>query len=232
MSFLNLSIVEFLGLLSVASSFVVVLYLLDRSRRKQIVSTLRFWTTSSLPVQTQHRKRIQQPWSLLLQLISIALLLLAIAQPRWGSAEKSARNHVLILDTSAWMSARGLMEQAKTAALQYVRKLPSGDRIMLVRADALATPVTVLESDHRAVSSTATHRHRDESRQLRERRIDRRADHRHRARYVGRGDRAHPIAGALRAHGRRHIDRRRVQTSDDVAARRVDGIRIRRLASY
>lgn len=146
-----MSLLEFAGLLTALSSFVVVLYLLDRSRKKQVVSTLRFWISSALPVQTQHRKRIQQPWSLVLQLISIGLLLLAIAQPQWGGGGAKARDHVLILDTSAWMSARGLMTQAKTAALQYVRRLPSSDRVMLVRADALATPVTVFESNHKAV---------------------------------------------------------------------------------
>ena len=34
------------------------------------------------------------------------LLLLAIAQLRFGSPERSSRDHVLILDTSAWMDVR------------------------------------------------------------------------------------------------------------------------------
>jgi hypothetical protein len=61
-----------------------------------------------------------------------------------------------LLDTSAWMGARArqgiLLDQAKNAALVYVRSLPLLDRVMLVRADALATPVTQFDSDKNAVA--------------------------------------------------------------------------------
>src|SRR5215471_9480807 len=103
MNFLNLNLVELLGLATAISAGVVALYLLDRSKRRQLVATLRFWTPADIRTELKHRRRIQQPWSLALQLISIALLLLAIAGPRWGGDESNARDHVLILDTSAWM---------------------------------------------------------------------------------------------------------------------------------
>ena len=73
MFFFNLSAVEFLALLGTLSSFVVVLYLLDRSRKKHLVPTLRFWQDSEMPAQKKHRRKIQQPWSLILQLIGIVL---------------------------------------------------------------------------------------------------------------------------------------------------------------
>jgi len=92
---------------------------------------------------------------MLLQLLSMLLLLLAIAAPRIGDLG-AAHDHVLLLDTSAWMGARArqgiLLDQAKTAALVYVKSLPLLDRVMLVRADALATPVTQFDSDKNAVS--------------------------------------------------------------------------------
>src|SRR5215467_6898553 len=88
------------------SALVVALYLLDRSRRKQVVATLRFWVAAEQPTAVARRKRIQQPWSLLLQLASICLLLLAIAQLRIGSQASTPFDHVLILETSAWMGAR------------------------------------------------------------------------------------------------------------------------------
>ena len=65
--------------------------LLDRSRRKQVVSTLRFWVAAEQPAVAARRRRIQQPWSLLLQLISMGLLILAIAQLRLGSRAASGR---------------------------------------------------------------------------------------------------------------------------------------------
>jgi hypothetical protein len=157
MNFLNLSLGELAGLAGVISAGVLALYLLDRSKRRQIVATLRFWTAGAPQTDWKHKRRIQQPWSLVLQLLSIILLLLAVAGPRWGGLTGSARDHVLILDTSAWMGARArqgiLLDQAKTAALAYLNALPSGDRVMLVRADALATPVTPFESDYKIVAN-------------------------------------------------------------------------------
>lgn len=155
MFFLNLSLPEFLMLFSAASGLVVTLYLLNRSRRKLTVATLRFWKNAERPAISSHRRRIQQPLSLILQLLSIALLLLAIAQLRIGAPDRTSRDHVLILDTSAWMGAHGrrgtLLDEAKASAKAFVRALPSTDRVMLVRADGLATPATSLETDKKTV---------------------------------------------------------------------------------
>jgi hypothetical protein len=150
MFFLNLSLPEFLALLGTLSGGVVALYLLDRLRKKHTVPTLRFFTAMEKQPVLKHRRRLQQPWSLLLELVSIALLLLAIAQLRFGSPDRSSRDHVLILDTSAWMNARvgqaRLIDQARAAARSYLRLIPSGDRVMVVRADVLATPATLFET--------------------------------------------------------------------------------------
>lgn len=155
MSFLNLGLGELLGLVGAISAGIVALYLFDRSKRRQLVATLRFWASADVRTELKHRRRIQQPWSLVLQILSILLLLLAIAGPRWGASEENGRDHVVILDTSAWMGARGrtgtLMDEARAQARAYVRALPSGDRVMLVRADALATPATAFESNRGAV---------------------------------------------------------------------------------
>ncbi len=155
MFFLNLTLVEFLTLASAASGLLLALYLLDRSRRREKVATLRFWNLTEKIAQMKHRRRIQQPWSLILQLASLLLLLLAIAQLRWGSPERNSRDHVLLLDTSAWMAAHGrsqtLMEEAKLAALAWVRSMPASDRAMVVRADAVALPATGFESDRGAL---------------------------------------------------------------------------------
>jgi len=143
----NLSLGEFIALLGAATGLTVALYLLSRTRRKHIVSTLKFWRTSLEPVQSNRRRRIDQPWSLVLQLISIALLLLAIAQPKWGSRDSGARDHVLLIDTSSWMGARGVELQTKQAALRWLRGLPAQDRVMIVRAGALPETVTRFESE-------------------------------------------------------------------------------------
>jgi hypothetical protein len=62
-----------------------------------------------------------------------------------------------VLDTSSWMAARSgnrtLMDIARERARQYLSALPSRDRVMLVRADALATPATAFEPDHHKVEA-------------------------------------------------------------------------------
>jgi hypothetical protein len=153
--FFNLSFFEFLGAFTALSGIVVALYLLDRSKQRHTVATFRFWKPAPMPTEQRQRKRIQQPWSLLLQILSLLLLLLAIAQLRWGSAESGARDHVLILDTSAWMAARSpngvYMDQARTAAIAWLNALPATDRVMVIRADAAASPATSFESKREIV---------------------------------------------------------------------------------
>jgi len=161
MNFLNLGLGELLGLVGAISAGVVALYLLDRSKRHQLVATLRFWSAADVRTELKHRRRIQQPWSLLLQLISLALLLTAIAGPQLGIFDTPGRDHVIVLDTSAWMGSRLnttagrgiLMDQAKADARAYLRSIPRRDRVMLVRADALATPATAFESNRSVLES-------------------------------------------------------------------------------
>lgn len=154
MNFLNLSFGELLGLAGIMSAGIVALYLLDRSKRKRIVGTLRFWLASQSPTEFRRSRKIQQPWSLLLQIVSLLLLLLAIAGPRLGSSG-AVRDHVVVLDTSAWMGARArqgiLLDQAKAAALSFVASVPADDRVMLVRADALATPATSFSANRESI---------------------------------------------------------------------------------
>ncbi len=156
MFFLNLSFGEFAALFSVISAGVVALYLLDRSRRRQTVATLRFWRAAEFPTQMNQRRKIQQPLSLLLQVLGIALLLLAISQLKWGSKELSTRDHVLVLDTSAWMGARSargnlLIQEAKAVAFAWLKTVPSEDRVMVLRADATATPATRFERNRETI---------------------------------------------------------------------------------
>src|ERR1700691_6425542 len=106
MFFLHLSLPQFLAILRSLSGLTVALYLLDRMRKRHTVATLRFFAAAEKPPVLKHRRKLQQPWSLLLQLISLLLLLLAIAQLRLGSPARSSPDHVLILDVSPWMAAR------------------------------------------------------------------------------------------------------------------------------
>ncbi len=155
MFFLNLTAAEFFGLLAVLGGAITALYLLDRTKRKKIVSTLRFWVDANRVQDQRSRKRMREPWSLILQLLGLLLLLLAAAQLQWGSRERRGRDHVLIVDTSAWSAQRAgagnLLDREKSLAATYLRALPANDRVMLVAADSLATPLTSLTLDRAAL---------------------------------------------------------------------------------
>lgn len=140
MGLLNLTLTQFLAVLLPLAAGLVALYFYDRSRRRVRVSTLRFWPRhSSSPVVRRHKK-IQQPWSLLLQLLAALLLLLAIADFRWGASE-NPHHHAIVLDGSAAMLYRSssggpVMEQGRQRALAYLDALPASDLVALIRADA------------------------------------------------------------------------------------------------
>ena len=155
MFFLNLTAIEFGALLGVLGSAITALYLLERTRRKRVVSTLRFWSAGSAARQDRRRRRVQQPWSLLLQLLSLCLLLLAIAQLQVGSRERRGRDHVVLLDASAWSAQsdglRTLLDEEKIMAERYAAAIPARDRILLVAADALATPLAPFTADRAAL---------------------------------------------------------------------------------
>ncbi len=162
MFFLNLALGQLLILAGAASAITVALYLLDRSRRRQVVSTLRFFPREAVTQDKARRRHIQQPVSLILQLAGIILLLLAVAQPRFGSPFQKTNYQVLLLDTSSWMGAldgdHTLMDTARARANEWLNRLPASDRVMLLRADALATPATAFEIDRqnirRAIASS------------------------------------------------------------------------------
>jgi hypothetical protein len=146
MGLLNLTLAELLAVLLPLSGLLVALYFYQRIRRRQVVSTLRFWPRRALGIHKSRRRKLHQPLSLLLQLLALLFLLLAIADPFLGSRASLLRRHVLILETSAWMDARSggatLMDRARERALAYLRAVPASEPVMLVRAEGLATPAT------------------------------------------------------------------------------------------
>lgn len=149
MFFLNLSAAEFFTLLGALGSLITALYLLDRAKRRKIVSTLHFWVQAGASDQHQARRKMRDPWSLVLQLASLLLLLLAISRVQWGGRDRRGHDHVFLLDTSSWTAApisadptSTVLDREKDLARHFLSALPSNDRVMLVAAGAVATPLT------------------------------------------------------------------------------------------
>ena len=116
---------------------IVALYILKLRRRREPVSTLLFWEQIFREKQTTSLfQKLKHLLSLLLQLLFLALLVLALARPQFAFMTKSARQIILIVDHSASMNALdgtlSRLESAKQEALRMVDKLRFIDEMMVI----------------------------------------------------------------------------------------------------
>ena len=127
---------------------IVLLYILKLRRRREPVSTLMFWEQLFKEKQTTSLfQKLKHLLSLLLQLLFLALLVLAIARPQFAFITKSARRIILIIDHSASMNAvessdgggegghdasNTRLESAKERALRMVEGLRFMDEMMVI----------------------------------------------------------------------------------------------------
>ena len=118
---------------------IVALYILKLRRRREPVSTLMFWEELFRERQTTSLfQRLKHLLSLLLQLLFLALLVLAVARPQFTFLTKSARQLVLMIDQSASMNAvegsDGLtrLASAKRRALKTVDTLRFMDEMTVM----------------------------------------------------------------------------------------------------
>ena len=131
---------------------IVALYILRLRRRREPVSTLMFWEELFRERQTTSLfQRLKHLLSLLLQLLFLALLVFAIAQPQFAFITKSAQQRVVIIDQSASMNTieepDGLtrLESAKQHALRTVEGLRFMDEMTVMsshKRPIIHTPFT------------------------------------------------------------------------------------------
>ena len=131
---------------------ILALYILKLRRRREPVSTLLFWEQLFRERQTTSLfQRLKHLLSLLLQLLFLALLVLAIGQPQFAFITKSARQVVLIIDHSASMNTveepEGItrLESAKQHALRTVESLRFMDTMTVMsshKRPLIHTPFT------------------------------------------------------------------------------------------
>ncbi len=128
----------------------VVLHLFRREVAPQVPFTaVRFLEKRT--IERQERRRIQDPWLLLLRVAALALLALAFARPYLKADVPAAPPLVLAVDVSYSMGAPGRLDAARTAAEQTLSETPADTPVALVsfadRARVIAEPST----DHGAV---------------------------------------------------------------------------------
>ncbi len=122
--------------------------------RREVAPPLPFTAVRFLEkrtVERQERRRIQDPWLLLLRMAALALLALAFARPYLTTDVPTEPPVVLAVDVSYSMGAPGRLDAARRAAGTVLSDLSADTPVSLVtfadRASVLAEPST----DHGAV---------------------------------------------------------------------------------
>lgn len=141
---------------------VVVFYLLKRKRVLKLVSSTLLWqkflaeTQASAPFQ-----KLRHNWLLVLQLLLLALAVLALARPFLTGTARHTRLSVVILDGSASMQSTDVspnrFEQARGQALRMVESLAGGEQMIVLLAtgttEVKQSPTTDKAALRRAIQS-------------------------------------------------------------------------------
>jgi hypothetical protein len=154
MNWLALSPAEVAAVWSALAALALWLYLHHRRPQRRRVSTLRFWA-SVQPIAQPRRRRLREPWAFLAQVLFLLLLVLALANPRWGVTFEG-RSAVIVLDTSIWSQMRPAgatpwIDRARAEAERLLDSLPPGDRVLLLSAEADAPPILAFTTDRGAM---------------------------------------------------------------------------------
>src|SRR4051812_7453278 len=120
---------------------VIVFYLLKRKRLIKLVSSTLLWqkflaeTQANAPFQ-----RLRHNWLLVLQLLLLALVVLALARPYFTGRARPSKLRVLILDASASMQSidekPSRFEKARAEAVKWIDNLREGDQMVVLQAAA------------------------------------------------------------------------------------------------
>lgn len=147
---------------------VLVLYILKLRRRVAAVPFSPIWERILRDKEaTTLFSKLKRLMSLLLQLALLALLVLALGDPRAADTMLAGRTVVVLVDASASMQATDVSPSrlfvAKDETRRLVRGLGGADRMLVAQMDAMVTPLgpltgdtSVLERELEAIHSTDT----------------------------------------------------------------------------
>ena len=152
MAFAGLPLAQLLMLAGGAATITVLLYILKLRRRPVPVPFARIWDAVFRDRQaTELFSKLRRLLSLLFQLALLALLVLALAEPKPKASQLDGRHLVVLVDGSASMKAIDVkpsrIEAAKIEVRRLVRGLGSADRALIVEMGSLPSPLSTMSSD-------------------------------------------------------------------------------------
>jgi len=148
----GLSLSHLLGIFAAAASIVVALYVLKLRRRAVAIPFSPLWQRILRDKEaTSLFSKLKRLLSLLVQLVLLALLILALGAPRAAASLMKGRTLVVLVDASASMRATDVaptrLEAAKSEVKSIVRGLGGADRMLVAQMDAMVTPLGPMSGD-------------------------------------------------------------------------------------
>jgi hypothetical protein len=152
MTFLGLSPAALGAIGAAAALATVALYVLKLRRRPVAVPFSPIWQRVLRDKEASELfSRLKNVLSLLLQLVLLALVVLALGDPRPAAGAHEGRSIVVLVDASASMQATDVapnrIERAKTKIGELASGLGSADRMLVAKMDATTVPLTTMTSE-------------------------------------------------------------------------------------
>lgn len=156
MIFAGLPLAQLLAVFGAVGFGVLVLYILKLRRRVVAVPFSPLWERILRDKEaTTLFSKLKRLLSLLLQLALLALLVLALGDPRAAESLLKGRNVVVLVDASASMQATDVAPSRLGAAKDEVKKIVRGlggaDRMLVAQMDAMVTPLGPMTGDTSAL---------------------------------------------------------------------------------
>ncbi len=156
MIFAGLPLAELVAIFAAVGVGVAVLYVLKLRRRVVAVPFSPLWERILRDKEaTTLFSKLKRLLSLLLQLALLALLVLALGDPRAAESLIKGRTVVVLVDASASMQATDVaptrLGVAKDEVKKMIRGLGGADRMLIAQMDAMVTPLGPMTGDTSAL---------------------------------------------------------------------------------
>jgi hypothetical protein len=150
--FAGLAAGQLLAIFGAAAALVVAFYILKLRRRTVAIPFSPLWERILKDKEaTSLFSKLKRLLSLLLQLALLALLVLALGDPRTAATLLKGRTLVVLVDASASMQAVDVrpnrLAVAKDKVKEIVRGLGGADRMLVAQMDAMVTPMGPMSGD-------------------------------------------------------------------------------------
>lgn len=152
MHFVGVPLATLIQIGALAGAVVVVFYILKLRRRPVAVPFEKIWERILRDKEaTSLFSQLKRLFSLLLQLALLALLLLALGDPRPAANLLEGRNIVVLVDASASMKSIDVtptrIDSAKEEVKRLVRGLSGTDRMLIAQMDSAITPLSTMTNE-------------------------------------------------------------------------------------